>query len=73
MDEYASEGLEAYTNYIMTFLKVTYSKLEKLMQTKNEKDNFVPQTSLWILKLYLSRIIMKCKYPKSINKIKYAN
>lgn len=29
MDEYASEGLEAYTNQIMAFLKVTYSKLER--------------------------------------------
>lgn len=73
MDEYASEGLEAYTNQITTFLKVSYSKLERLIQTKNKKGNFVPQKNLWILKLYLSQVIMKCKNPRSFNKIKYPN
>lgn len=64
MDKYAYEELEAYTNKVMTFLKVTYSKLEKLIQTKSKKGNFVPQNNLCILKLYSSQIIIKCKNKK---------
>lgn len=73
MDEYASEGLETYTNQIMAFLKVTYSKLEREADPnkKNKKGNFVPQNNLWIEKVYLSQIIMKCKNPISFDKIKY--
>lgn len=61
MDKYAYERLEACTNKIMTFLKVTSSKLEKLIQTKNKKGNFVPQNNVQILKLHSSQIIMTCK------------
>lgn len=35
MDEYGSEGLEAHTDQIMTFLGGTYSKQEMLIQTKD--------------------------------------
>lgn len=41
MEEYGSEGPEAHTNQIMTFLKGTSSKQETLIQTKNKKGNLV--------------------------------
>lgn len=74
MEEYASEGPEAHTNQIMTFLKGTYkSKQKTLIQTKNKKGNLICKNSIWILKIYLPHIIMNCKNPKGFNKIKYPN
>lgn len=66
-----SEGLEAHTNQIITFLEDTYSKQDILIQTKDKKGNFVHKESIWILKLYLPHMTMNCKNPKCFNKIKY--